>query len=74
MIDDKNNTSSPDKVTNIDAKDFCDILQGTGIIDLAYSAKMLQQRCVGCEEPLQLAGCNKERKYGLASIFHIKCH
>ena len=35
---------------------------------------MLQQRCAVCEEPLQLAGCSKERKYGLASIFHIKCH
>ena len=42
------------------------ILQGRRIIDLAYFAKMLQQGCAGCEEPLQVGGCVKENKYGLA--------
>ena len=33
------------------------ILQGRRITDLAYFAKMLQQGCAGCEEPLQVGGC-----------------
>ena len=72
----ENNPTSPEKATkgHIAATEFRDILQGRRIIDLAYFAKMLQQGCAGCEEPLQLAGCVKERKYGLPSIFHIKCH
>ena len=70
----ENNLTSPEKVTNTFATDFLYILRGRRIIDLAYFAKMLQQGCTGCEEPLEFAGCVKERKYGLASIFHIKCH
>ena len=72
----ENNPTSPEKATkgHIAATEFRDILQGRRIIDLAYFAKMLQQGCAGCEEPLQLAGCVKERKYGLPSICHIKCH
>ena len=68
------NPTSPDKATNIAVTEYSDILQGRRIIDLAYFAKMLQQGCAGCEEPLQLVGCVSERKYGLASIFQIKCH
>ena len=70
----ENNPTSPEKATSIAATEFRDILQGRRIIDLVYFAKLLQQGCTGCEEPLELAGCVKERKYGLASIFHIKCH
>ena len=72
----ENNPTSPEKATkgHIAATEFRDILQGRRIIDLAYFAKMLQQGCAGCEEPLQLAGCVKERKYGLESICLIKCH
>ncbi|XP_078315372.1 uncharacterized protein LOC111116349 [Crassostrea virginica] len=70
----ENNPTSPDKATNIAVTEYSDILQGRRIIDLAYFAKMLQQGCAGCEEPLQLVGCVSERKYGLASIFQIKCH
>ena len=70
----KKKPTSPDKATNIAVTEYSDILQGRRIIDLAYFAKMLQQGCAGCEEPLQLVGCVSERKYGLASIFQIKCH
>lgn len=34
---------------------------------------MMKQGCVSCKEPLQLASCVSERKYGLASLFYIKC-
>ena len=57
----ENNPTSPDKNTDIDATDFYDILQSRGINDLAFFAKMLKQECAGCENPLHLTGCVKER-------------
>jgi hypothetical protein len=50
-----------------------DVLQGRRIIELDYFSKMMQQGCTSCRQPLQLADCVRERKYGSASIYYIKC-
>ncbi|XP_062601452.1 uncharacterized protein LOC134263157 [Saccostrea cucullata] len=49
------------------------VLHGRRIIDFKYFAEMLFTGCPSCKKPLHLVNVVKERKYGLASIFYIKC-
>lgn len=64
-----------DKFLYIDVNnnDVMDILYGRRIIEFDYFVKMMKQGCVFCKELLQFVSCVSERKYGLVSLFYIKC-
>ena len=50
-----------------------DKFQGCRIIDLKYLISQLEDGCSLCGEVLHLVNLEDETRYGLASLFYIKC-
>ncbi|XP_056005159.1 uncharacterized protein LOC130050140 [Ostrea edulis] len=54
-------------------KETFELFQGRRVVEFSILVDHLQRGCFLCHTPLDLVDCEKERRYGLASLLYVRC-